>query len=360
MSKTHARSPWRRQPSTRAPRLGVFLSALALGLTQLAVPVAQLKPDVKGSRDHPMISRVEGARIAGFDQKEFDEYRLVTGTVTGYRDDGERWKVLEEALNDKNSRRLEGKVWRLTYEIPKNRSTLEIIRSYQTELTKAGFKILYQCTNLECAGPLPKEAPTTYGSNVHHGALASLLMKRANFNVYGSFYDDQRYIAAQLSRAEGDIYVSLLAVSLAAPHARLDVIEVKPLKSSLVTVDAATLASEMSTRGSVAVYGIYFDTDRAEVKPESRQTLKEIATLLKQNGKLGLIVVGHTDNNGTHEHNLELSRRRAEAVVTALTSDFGVARSRLEAHGVGFLAPVAPNTSEEGRAKNRRVQLLPR
>lgn len=349
---------------SKSPKFGMFLLALTLTAAPIVRLSAQLKPDLKGSQDHPMISRVEGSRISGFDQKEFDEYRLVKGTVSGYQSDGRRWKTLDEALNDENSLRLEGKVWRLTYEVPKNRSTLEIIRSYQTELTKAGFKILYQCTNRECGGPLPKVPPPVFGTryvpDVHAGALSDLLMKRGGLTVYGSVSDDQRYLAAHLPRAEGDVYVSALALTINVPHARLDVIEVKPLKSSLVTVNAATMATDISSRGSVALYGIYFDTDRAEVKPESRPTLTEIATLLKQNGKLELIVVGHTDNNGTLDYNLDLSLRRAQAVVGALASDFGVARSRLEPRGVGFLSPVAPNTSEENRSKNRRVQLLQR
>jgi OOP family OmpA-OmpF porin len=336
-----------------------ILTLLALTITSawMARLSAQSAPrDVKGSQDHPMISRVEGSTIKGFDQKEFDEYRLVRGTISGYGKDGRVFTNAEDALNEGNSLRLEGKVWRLTYEIPKNRSTLEIIRSYQGELTKAGFKTLYQCTNRECGGPLPPN----HLADAHAGAVSRLLLKRAGFHVSGGVSDDQRYLAAQLSRAGGDVYVSLLAVMVNVPLVRLDVIEVKPLKSSLVSVNAATMGTEISTRGSVAIYGIYFDTDRAEVKPESRPTLSEIATLLKQNGKLELIVVGHTDNNGTLDYNLDLSLRRAQAVVAALTSDFGVARNRLEAHGVGFLSPVAPNTSEENRAKNRRVQLLQR
>ena len=185
-------------------------------------------------------------------------------------------------------------------------------------------------------------------------------MQRAGFTVYGVDYNEQRYLTAQLSRAEGDIYVSALALTLKVPHARIDVVEVKPLTSGLITVNAATMADDISTRGSVALYGIYFDTGHAEVKPESRPTLSEIATLLKQNAKLELIVVGHTDNQGTLDYNLDLSLRRAQAVVATLSSEHGVARNRLESRGVGFLAPVAPNTSEESRAKNRRVQLLPR
>jgi outer membrane protein OmpA-like peptidoglycan-associated protein len=192
-------------------------------------------------------------------------------------------------------------------------------------------------------------------------------MKRSGLpSLVGDFWNDQRYLAARLASAKGDVYVSILTMTMNLTLlnldvvALLDVVEVKSMKSSLVSVKAETMAEEISTRGSIALYGIYFDTDRAEVKPESRPTLSEIATLLKQNGKLELIVVGHTDNNGTLDYNLDLSLRRAQAVVAALTSDFGVARNRLEARGVGFLSPVAPNTSEENRAKNRRVQLLQR
>jgi outer membrane protein OmpA-like peptidoglycan-associated protein len=333
--------------------------ALALGVIAAAAvsPAAQADADKKGSRDHPMITRIEGSRIIGFEEKEFDEYRLVKGTVSGYNKEDKPWGDLEQALNDGNSLKLEGKVWKLAYEVPKNRSTLEVIRSFQAELTKAGFEIVYQCTNRECAGPEPKGA---YARSRWLGALSDLLMKRGGFMTSGSVYDDQRYLAAHLVRTNGDIYVSLLALGLDPPVTRLDVVEVKPLTSSLVTVNAATMATDISTRGSVALYGIYFDTDRAEVKPESRPTLSEIATLLNQNAKLELIVVGHTDNKGTLDYNLDLSLRRAQSVVAALTSDFGVSRNRLEARGVGFLAPVAPNTSEESRAKNRRVQLVQR
>ena len=337
-----------------------FALMLSAGLT--AGALAQAPTDLKGSRDHPMISRIEGSTIAGFDRKEFDEYRLVRGPVSGIGKDGRSWKNPEEGLTDENSVRLEGEVWRLTYEAPKDRSTLEIIRSFQTELTKAGFKALYQCSNRECAGPMPEVEPRfrLSAEGTHAGGLARLLMDEAGFRIWGNVADDQRYLAAHLARAGGDVYVSVLALMLKAPHVRLDVVEVKPLTSSLVAVNAATMASDIATRGSVALYGIYFDRDRAEVKPESHPTLSEIATLLKQNDKLELIVVGHTDNVGALEYNLDLSLRRAQAVVAALTSQFGINHSRLDARGVGFLSPVAPNTSEEDRAKNRRVQLLQR
>jgi OmpA-OmpF porin, OOP family len=320
--------------------------------------LAQPSVDVKGSRDHPMISRIEGSTIKGFAQKEFDEYRLVKDIVPGYTADGVIRKDPEQALNDANSIRLEGRVWRLTYQVPQDRSTLEIMRSYQTGLTKAGFKVLFQCTNRECGGPPVKVNPGRYYlPHVQAGALNQLLMKRGGFTVSGRVSDDQRYVAAHLARAEGDVYVSVLALGTTHPIARVDVIEVKPMTPDGVKV-AAVMAADLSTHGSVALYGIYFDTDRADVKPESRAALSEIATLLKQDARLALIVVGHTDNIGTLDHNLELSLNRAQAVVAALTSGFAIDRTRLEARGVGFLAPVAPNTNEDGRARNRRVQLL--
>ncbi len=98
---------------------------------------------------------------------------------------------------------------------------------------------------------------------------------------------------------------------------------------------------------------------KAEIKPESKAALDEIAKLLKGEPNLKLHVVGHTDNVGGYEPNLGLSRRRAEAVVGALARNYGISAARLTPNGVAYLAPVAVNTTEEGRAKNRRVELIP-
>jgi outer membrane protein OmpA-like peptidoglycan-associated protein len=140
----------------------------------------------------------------------------------------------------------------------------------------------------------------------------------------------------------------------------LDVIEAKPMDTKMVTVSAGEMSKGIAATGHVALYGIYFDTDKTDIKPESAPTLKEIAALLKQDPKLLLFVVGHTDNVGGDDYNMDLSRRRATSVVTALTSQHGIDAKRLKPAGVGLLAPVAPNDTEEGRAKNRRVELVKR
>jgi outer membrane protein OmpA-like peptidoglycan-associated protein len=110
--------------------------------------------------------------------------------------------------------------------------------------------------------------------------------------------------------------------------------------------------------GKIALYGIYFDSDKDSLRPDSQATLQEIAKLLNANPKLNVEVVGHTDNQGKPDYNLDLSRRRAAAVVRELVSKYGIADGRLGSFGCGFYAPVASNDSEDGKAKNRRVELV--
>ena len=123
-----------------------------------------------------------------------------------------------------------------------------------------------------------------------------------------------------------------------------------------ISVDA--LNKDLDRVGHVAVYEILFDTGKADLKPASGGALKEIAALMAKSPTLKLYVVGHTDNVGTLAQNLDLSKRRAQAVVTALTTTYKVAPARLQSDGVGPLTPVASNGEEAGRAKNRRVELV--
>src|SRR4029453_7794640 len=142
------------------------------------------------------------------------------------------------------------------------------------------------------------------------------------------------------------------------PVSLLDVIDAVPIETGMGTIDAAAMAKDISRTGHVALYGIYFDTDKADPKSESQPTLQEIAKLLKQDAAMQHYIVGHTDNVGAFDYNIGLSERRAAAVVKELTAKHGIAAARLKAAGVGMLSPVAPNDGEEGRAKNRRVELV--
>ena len=125
-----------------------------------------------------------------------------------------------------------------------------------------------------------------------------------------------------------------------------------------IVVNAAALAQGLAADGHMTVEGIYFDTGKAVIKPESAQAIGEIAKLLKSDPTLKVFVVGHTDSVSTVEVNLKLSQDRAQAVLQALVSQHGIDPARLRAHGCGPFAPVATNATDAGRAKNRRVELV--
>ncbi len=132
------------------------------------------------------------------------------------------------------------------------------------------------------------------------------------------------------------------------------------MQGDKIVADAAALAQAIEREGKVSVYGIYFDTDKSDIKPESKPALDEIAKLLQSRSDLKIFVVGHTDITGALAHNRSLSEARPRAVVKALVSNYSIHAGRLEGYGVGPLAPTAPNASADGRAKNRRVELVAR
>jgi outer membrane protein OmpA-like peptidoglycan-associated protein len=125
-----------------------------------------------------------------------------------------------------------------------------------------------------------------------------------------------------------------------------------------ITMDAAAMASSLANSGSVAIYGIYFDTAKSILKPESGPAIAEIAKLLTGKPTLKVYIVGHTDMVGEANTNQMLSQARAQSVINELITRHGISDARLTARGVGPYAPVGSNRTEEGRAKNRRVELV--
>jgi OmpA-OmpF porin, OOP family len=333
-----------------APR--VLFTALLL----LDARATLMAEDLEGSADHSLISRFQGSEIIGYRFSEFDQYRLANASANGFRG-GNRSVPVEQTFDDQNSMGVEGRVTMITYRAPTASSTLQILRSYERALSEAGFETVFACTNQECSGERPTGC-STCGS--WERRFADAVMQRANLRLSGSVHEDQRFLASRLRRPEGDVFVSLLVLGLENPLTQLDVVEVEELAGGLVSVDAATMAREIRSKGSVALYAIYFDTDSAVVKPESAPALQQIARLMQDVPEQSLLVVGHTDNAGTFERNMALSLERAKAVVDALVAELAVNRNRLAAYGVGPLSPVASNVDEDGRALNRRVTLVGR
>jgi outer membrane protein OmpA-like peptidoglycan-associated protein len=133
---------------------------------------------------------------------------------------------------------------------------------------------------------------------------------------------------------------------------------VKSTMTQNIVITAQDIAQNIKDTGKASLFGIYFDTGKAEIKPESEASLQEIAKYLKMEPKKNFYVVGHTDNVGTFDANLKLSKDRADAVVKALVDKYGIPAAQLTAWGDGPTAPVASNATEEGKAQNRRVELV--
>jgi len=298
----------------------------------LAVVLVTSVATAQDPADNPMIPRFPGSTwVPLFNPatatKQFDEYVLITG--------------MSKKAKFPTTQRLEGKVSRLQYRNPPNRSTLEIYRSYQQALAKAGFQTLFACSGAECGDTAMNDPAPEVGYWC--------------VNISIQCPEPMRYVAARLSRPAGDVYA---AVKVLNNDTFLGVVEVKPMEVGLVKVSAEAMRTDITAEGHTPIYGVYFDTGKAEIKPESDSTLGEIARLLRANPTMKLHVVGHTDNVGTVAANTVLSKQRADAVVAALVSKYQIAAGRLDSAGVGSLAPVATNRTEEGKAKNRRVELV--
>jgi flagellar motor protein MotB len=298
------------------------LLAIALSLALAAAPAAGQAKDVEGSKDSPLVSRYPGSVIDNYKTKQFDEFNFPIGAITS--------QGMPKSLH------LEGRITRISYTYPQDRSPLEVYRNYETALKRAGFETVFTCSGDACG--VARFHLTADWADLWYGA-------------------GHWQFSGKRASPEGDIYVSL---HVAPGTTSLDIIETKPMESGLVTVNADALQGDIAKTGHAAIYGIYFDTGKADVKPASAPALQEIGKLLKQDPKLKLYIVGHTDNVGEFQMNMDLSRRRADAVLKALTATYGVAPDRLQAYGDGPLAPVASNRDEEVRAKNRRVELVER
>jgi OmpA-OmpF porin, OOP family len=125
-----------------------------------------------------------------------------------------------------------------------------------------------------------------------------------------------------------------------------------------ITTAAPDMRSKLLTEGKLVSYGIYFDSGKDLVKPESYGSLKEIAAVLTENPTVSIQIVGHTDSDGDDAMNLDLSKRRAANVKNSLVKDFGISADRIQTDGKGESVPLTPNTSVENKAKNRRVEFI--
>ena len=270
-------------------------TVLALGLLSASclVTPALAQQDASGCKDHPLLTRLPDYRISSCVHKQFDAFKFNVGKTT---------------------RSQEGEFWEIRYQPPASMSskpsTLQMIRNVENAVKQVGGKTLFgdgQRVTMTLAGQDNKEL-WIEGWADHTG----------------------KYI--------------------------LTIVEKGAMAQEMVA-SADAFANGLRATGHITVDGIYFDTGKADLKPESQKAIGEIVKLLKADGALRVYVVGHTDNVGGTDSNMKLSADRAQSVVQALQKG-GIEAARLKSFGNGPYSPVASNDQESGRSKNRRVELV--
>jgi OmpA-OmpF porin, OOP family len=211
-------------------------------------------------------------------------------------------------IDNGKSKVIEGELHQLRYQFPQTASKAQVVRNLNTALRTAGYTMVYDS-----------------------GA------------------------AGDFTGHMGKTWIQFLISSNGSIQ---EIIVIETQLTQDVVANAAALGGGLASSGHTVVNGILFDTGKADVKPESSAALDEVAKLLKGDPKLKLYVVGHTDNVGALASNMDLSKRRAAAIVQLLTTKYGIAADRLQSYGDGPYAPLASNDSEDGRTLNRRVELV--
>jgi len=266
-------------------------TTVSFALCMLTASLSYAQQDKQGCKDLPYLSRFPGSQLGNCSHSEDDTLQF--------------WVT----VNGKDQQKtVEGKVDKLFYNYPQTASRPQLIRNFNTALTTAGYKKVYD----------------------------SGVSGDSTWNKAGLW-----------------IFVSISG----APH-----YEVYTVQEVNLTQDVVATATELSSgivgTGHAVVPGILFDTGKADLKPDSSKALDELAKLLGEHVDWRIYVVGHTDNVGQLAANMDLSKRRAEAVVQTLMAHYHVAAARLGSFGAGPYAPVASNDSEEGRTRNRRVEIV--
>jgi len=319
---------------------------MALGIAlQSSLARAQ---DAEGCKDNPLLGRFQGSTIAYCKVKDFDELVFLQAP----HDYG---ALLDrDATKDRSGPewlKAQGKASEIRYELAPGTSSLEAAANYQAALKDKGFATVFSCTDQECLTGKLRD-PYLLGEQLDPANGDST-----------AYSDHARYLLAKLDRPEGVVYASVMSgEDKDKTVAFLRILEAKGMEPSKVAApapaDSPDLSASLEQQGSVNLYGILFDTDQDTVKPESKPALDEIAKALSSNPSMRLKIIGHTDNQGAADYNLDLSSRRAANVSAALVGGYGIDPTRLSYEGAGLTKPIASNDSDDGRAKNRRVELV--
>ena len=328
--------------------IGRITALITMAFALFASPLYAAKFAEPG-KDHPLVGRYEGSVMTFHQKPKFDEISLLKAPVNP--SDENNPKVLQ----------LEGNVSFYYYEWSGDRSGLEVHRNFESSFKAKGLEILFSCTTSN--GSCYTDKTEKHG--IYFGVALGEATNWPNILIRNDcgYADDTsaRYTLAKRETGNGVTHVGMAVCENPGDtpgYVYVAVVESKAMDTGKIAfLDASAMQKSLNATGRVNLYGIYFDTDKDTVKPESKPTLDEIAKLLRDNPKLRLEVVGHTDSTGNAAHNKDLSNRRAASVIRALTQA-GIDDKRFTSRGAGASEPVAGNDNEAGRARNRRVELV--
>jgi OmpA-OmpF porin, OOP family len=279
-------------------KLTIFTLVSALAIT-VALPCAAQQQDRPGSKDPAIFTRMPGFVISDYEERQFDTFDFPVHKGTGT-----------------TTQRVEGHWthWRFDFDRSKGAfpSSLQVQRNFQNAVLKLGGKTMWTA------------GPPNYDS--------TFLISKPGSETW-----------VEMVPRGGDTYYLLI-------------VEVQKMQQDIMA-NADALKSGLADAGHVEVPGIFFDFAKSDVKPESQPAIQEVVKMLQASPALKVWVVGHTDNVGTADANVALSNARAASVVKTLAAA-GIDARRLTPHGAGPFAPVAANTTDDGRARNRRVELV--
>jgi OmpA-OmpF porin, OOP family len=304
-------------------------------------------PAISNIKDYPNLPVYNGACLIGGRDGEFAKFKLATGPMV-------------KGTAPTSIENLEGTLDRRLYLAPEGTSATDLFQNYSQGLEVAGYSILFTCAGSECGS---KNA--LLGKKIIYPSDRRLKNIRGISDMAFGSFGDEHYLAARSKDGATSVAV-YVAFNTQSPLpdlngralAHLDILTTASLEGKMI--DAEAMAKGISSEGHVAVDNVYFEFGTAKLTAEAEPALAEMTKLLKDNPTLKVYIVGHTDNVGTQDTNLPLSRTRAEAVVAAILKNKSVSPDRAIAAGVGALSPVASNNTDEGRKSNRRVELVER
>ena len=245
-------------------------------------------------------------------------------------------------------RQVEGRVSRQAWRIAgQDMTTLQLLAPLRAQLAAAGYDVIFECADAGCGG-------FDFRFEIEVLPAPAMYVSLTDFRFVAARRAQDDHLSLLVSRTGNAGFVQLVRVTGAGQEAPATGITplVQPVSG------ARDLAQDLLARGHAILTDLEFATGTSELSDGSYASLDALAAFMRENPEARIALVGHTDAVGALDGNIALSKRRAQAVLERLAATHGVARNRMAAEGMGYLSPVAPNTTPDGREANRRVEVV--